>query len=127
MYKRQFYNNIAADVYVSGYPPPLGRGVQSYLYDLLCDYTLTWNIPAPYFLQAIANIGCVEADPMFIDPGSYNLDIDIASQGQLGDPSFVDWDDTGMPSGDPDDPDPNTRSRMGCHGGPYGGSVGVVN
>ena len=125
-----FYNNIASNVTESGWAPdgsPLGRGVQSYLYELPCDYTLTWNIEAPYFQEAYPNIGCVEAQPLFIDPENGLHDIEIASQGQLGDPSFVDWDDTGLPSGNPDDDDPSTRSRMGCHGGPYGSSVGTVS
>jgi hypothetical protein len=64
---------------------------------------------------------------MFIDPENGLHDIDIMSEGQLGNPSFVDWDDTGAPSGDPWYTDPNTRSRMGCHGGPYGSSVGCAS
>ncbi len=125
-----FYNNIASNVTESGFAPdgsPLGRGVQSYLYDLPCDYTLTWNIESPYFQEAHPNIGCVETQPLFIDPEGGLHDIGINSDGQLGCPDFVDWDDAGLPSGDPDVTDPNTRSRMGCHGGPYGGSVGCVN
>jgi len=124
-----FYNNIATNVTESGWAPDgssLGRGVQSYLYDLPCDYTLTWNIEAPYFQQAFPDVGCVEAQPMFIDPENGLHDIDPLSAGQQGSPDFVDWDDTGAPSGDPGNPDTNTRSRMGCHGGPYGASVGCV-
>ena len=125
-----FYNNIAANVTESGWAPDgssLGRGIQSYLYDLPCDYTLTWNIKAPYFQQAFPNVGCVSTQPLFIDPENGLHDIAITSDGQLGNPDFVDWDDTGAPSGDPSNPDTNTRSRMGCHGGPYGGMVGCVN
>ncbi len=125
-----FYNNIASNVTESGWAPDgssLGRGVQSYLYSLPCDYTLIWNIEAPYFQEAFPNEGCVEAQPLFVDPENGLHDIQLDSEGQLGNPVFVDWDDTGSPSGDPLNTDPNTRSRMGCHGGPYGGSVGTVS
>jgi hypothetical protein len=124
-----FYNNIASNVTDSGWAPDgssLGRGIQSYLYDLPCDYTLTWNIDAAYFQQAFPNIGCVASDPQYIDPANSEHDIQITSEGQLGNPTFVDWDDTGTPSGDPANMDPNTRSRMGAFGGPYGGVVGIT-
>ena len=124
-----FYNNIASNVTDSGWAPDgseLGRGIQSYLYPLPCDYTLTFNIPAPYFQQAFPNTGCVSADPMFVDPANGQNDIQTGSEGQLGDPTFVDWDDTGPASGDPGNTDPNTRSRMGAFGGPYGSIVGTM-
>jgi len=42
------------------------------------------------------------------------------SQAEYGDPNFIDWDDTGSPSGDPNETDEENRSRMGCFGGPDG-------
>jgi len=124
-----FYNNIASNVAVSGWAPDgseLGRGIQSYLYDLPCDYTLTWEIAAPYFQQAFPNIGCVDAQPLYFDPENGLHDIGPESEGQMGHPDYVDWDDSGTPSGDPGNPDPDTRSRMGCHGGPNGAIVGII-
>ena len=35
-------------------------------------------------------------------------------------PDFLDWDDTGTASGNPNETDPDNRSRMGCFGGPDG-------
>jgi hypothetical protein len=58
-------------------------------------------------------------DPSYISIPS-NYDLTSSSPCQMGDPSIVDWDDTGSPSGDPTDPDTNTRSRMGAFGGPGG-------
>ena len=52
-------------------------------------------------------------------PSDY--DIKTTSTSQYGDPSIVDWDDTGAPSNDPSNHDINKRSRMGAFGGPDGG------
>jgi hypothetical protein len=94
-------------------------------YSLPCDFTLTWNIAAAYFGTAYANSYCVSSDPLYLDPPNGDHDLQLVSDGQLGDPTFVDWDDPGMPSGNPVDPNIDTRSRMGCHGGPGGKTVGL--
>ncbi|MFH1677116.1 MAG: hypothetical protein ABIC40_08835, partial [bacterium] len=57
-----------------------------------------------------------DQDPMFLP--DYHLPID--SPAQLGNPYFVDFDDIGLPSGDPGNPDPESRSRMGAYGGSDG-------
>jgi len=59
-------------------------------------------------------------DPDYINPPD-NYDLPTSSTSQYGDPSFVDWDDTGDPSNDPSNNNIETRSRMGAFGGPEGG------
>lgn len=121
-----FYNNLATDIYSSGFPPPLDRGIQGVVNPLPCDFTLTWDVTAPYFGTAFANSYCVSSDPLYLDPANGDFDIALGSSGQLGDPDMVDWDDPGTPSGDPNDPDIERRTRMGCHGGPDGETVGLL-
>ena len=78
-----------------------------------------------YFYNLIIGDGVVNfpgIDPMYvnnlIEPYDYTF---LPGSGcEMGDPNFLDWDDIGTPSGDPDEPDPNNRSRMGCFGGPDG-------
>jgi hypothetical protein len=130
-----FYNNIATHIYSSGWAPdgsPLARGVQSCEELLMCDYTCTFDIKIPsgegahYFQMASARTGCIDVAPGYIDPASENFDIMYGGAAQMGHPDYVDWDDTGAPSGDPGNTDPETRSRMGCHGGPYGEIIGLL-
>jgi hypothetical protein len=130
-----FYNNIATHLFSSGQAPggiPLARGVQSYLYELPCDYTCTFDIKVPsgegahYFQEATPRTGCIDVEPGYIDQASENFDIMYGGAAQMGHPDYVDWDDTGAPSGDPGNSDPETRSRMGCHGGPGGEIVGLI-
>ena len=76
------------------------------------------------FLYIVMGTGCYgnwtnPKDPDYINPPS-DYDIETTSPSQLGDPSIVDWDDTGNPSNNPSNPDTNTRSRMGAFGGPGG-------
>lgn len=127
-----FTNNIATHIYSSGSPSPLARGVCAYNGDAVtCDFTDIWDIGpgsngANYHGSATPGIGAISANPLYIDPDNKEYDISSTSLAQNGDPDFVDWDDTGPPSGDPDNTDPNTRSRMGCHGGPGGEHVGLL-
>ena len=127
-----FTNNIATHLYSSGFPQPLARGVGAYNGDaVICDFTDIWDIGpgsygANYHGDASPGIGAISADPLYIDPDNEQYDISDVSPARWGDPSFVDWDDTGVPSNDPDDYDTNTRSRMGCHGGPGGEFVGLL-
>ncbi len=127
-----FTNNIATRIYSSGSPPPLARGVCAYEGTLVvCDFTDIWDIGpgsngANYHGSAAPGVGTISANPLYINPDNGEYDLPLGSPAQMGDPSFVDWDDTGSPSGDPDNTDTNTRSRMGCHGGPGGEIVGLL-
>lgn len=121
-----FYNNLATNIAASGFPGPLDRGVQGVTDPLPCNFTLVWGVTVLYYGSAYANNYCASTDPLYIDPVNGNHDLDALSDGQLGDPDFVDWDDPGAPSGDPADPDIDRRSRMGCHGGPDGETVGLL-
>ena len=130
-----FYNNIATHLYSSGWAPdgsPLARGIQSTEQPLTCDYTCTFDIKIPsgegahYFQLAAPGAGCIDVAPGYIDPASENFDIMYGGAAQMGHPDYVDWDDSGTPSGDPGNTDPETRSRMGCHGGPDGEVVGLL-
>jgi hypothetical protein len=58
----------------------------------------------------------MDQDPLF----TLDYHIPLESPGQLGDPSFLDFDDAGPASNDPDNTDPETRSRMGAFGGEGG-------
>ncbi len=125
-----FTNNIATHIYSSGFPPPLARGVQAVYGDVVCDFSDMYDVAAKYFEcpagKAIEGIGCVSANPLYIDPNNEEYDISDTSPARWGDPSFVDWDDAGSPSNDPGNYDTDTRSRMGCQGGPGGEVVGLL-
>ena len=87
--------------------------------DLAIDYTLFDDIviPDPVFEGVILGSGVIQdQDPVFLP--DYHFPID--SPAQLGNPNFVDFDDSGPPSGDPGNFDPESRSRMGAFGGPFG-------
>lgn len=131
-----FTNNIATRIYASGFPPPLARGVCAYYNSYVTgDYTDTWDIgPGSMGINyhsggggtSAPGVGAIDANPQYIDPDNENHDFPLSSPAQQGDPSFVDWDDTGSPSNDPDNTDTNTRSRMGAFGGPGGEYVGLL-
>ncbi len=130
-----FYNNIATHIYSSGWAPdnsPLARGVQSCETELTCDYTCIFDIKVPsgegahYFQLAEPGVGCLDVAPGYVAPELEDFDIAPGGPGQMGHPDYVDWDDSGSPSGDPANLDPDTRSRMGCHGGPDGETVGLL-
>ncbi len=125
-----FTDNIASHIYSAHWPTEMARGVQAISGDVWCDYTDIYDVAAPFFTcpagSAHEGVGCIFSDPDYIDPDTEQYDISAVSSARFGDPSFVDWDDTGAPSNNPDDYDPNTRSRMGCHGGPGGEIVGLL-
>ncbi|MFH1675592.1 MAG: PKD domain-containing protein [bacterium] len=50
----------------------------------------------------------------------YDYHYQSGSGCEMGDPNFIDWDDTGAPSGNPGETNIQNRSRMGCFGGPGG-------
>jgi hypothetical protein len=69
--------------------------------------------------------GLVDApgvDPQYVNStvAPYDYHFKPGSLCEYGDPNFLDWDDSGTPSGNPNDPDIQNRSRMGCFGGPDG-------
>jgi len=127
-----FTNNIASSIYSSGFPQPLARGVSGTSgCTVICDFTDTYDIGpgsngTNYYGSASPGVGAISLNPQYINPGNEEYDISPGSPARQGDPDFVDWDDTGSPSGDPGNPDENTRSRMGCHGGPGGEHVGLL-
>jgi hypothetical protein len=79
-----------------------------------------------YFGEASAGPGAINVDPQYVDASAGNYALIAGSPAQQGDPSFLDWDDTGTASNDPANTDANTRSRMGCTGGPDGEHVGLL-
>ncbi|MFH1676307.1 MAG: hypothetical protein ABIC40_04705, partial [bacterium] len=129
-----FSNNMATSLYCNGFPPPLARGVLS----VNCTFTAyacnMWDIGPGGNGQNYYSSGgvltvdptCISADPQYSDKINGDYELASASPAQQGDPSFVDWDDTGSPSGNPANTDTNTRSRMGCTGGPDGEFVGLL-
>ena len=127
-----FTDNIATHIYSSGFPPPLARGVQGVTVPVTCDFSDMYDIGpgangSAYFGTATPGTGAIYVNPFYIDPNNENFELAAASPAQQGDPSFVDWDDTGTPSNDPANTDTNKRSRMGCHGGTGGKSVGLLS
>jgi len=87
--------------------------------DLDVDYTLFYgnDIPDPEYVGVNLGPGCITGeDPMFDTAWTFPVE----SPAQLGNPDYIDWDDTGPASGDPGNDDVETRSRMGAYGGPYG-------
>ncbi len=121
-----FTNNLATNIFTSIASYVHARGVTCPASTLVTVYyTDFWNLLTPLY-NATPGTGYIEADPLYIDADNAQYDLTTGSPAQMGDPSFVDWDDTGAPSGDPGNTDPNTRSRMGCHGGPGGEIVGLL-
>ena len=116
-----FTNNIATSMYSSGFPNPLARGVCAYNGDsVVCDFTDIWDIgPGSngtyYHGDAGPGDGAINFDPEYNDPDNDDYDLSGTSPAQAGDPDITDWDDTG-----------SGGSRMGCHGGPGGESVGLL-
>ncbi len=115
-----FSNNIASNIFSIGWPPPLARGIWARDCTVICDYTNTFNIGpgvqgADYHGGASAGTGAITSNPDYNDPGNEDYDLLPTSPAQNGDPSIDDWD------GNPGD-----GSRMGCHGGPGGETVGLL-
>ncbi|MFH1676308.1 MAG: right-handed parallel beta-helix repeat-containing protein [bacterium] len=126
-----FKNNIATRIYSSGSPQPLARGISAFGCSVTCDFTDTYDIGpysngANYYGNASPGIGAISVDPFYLDPDNGDYELASGSPAQQGDPSFVDWDDTGSPSNDPGNTDTDTRSRIGCTGGPDGEFVGLL-
>jgi len=120
-----FSNNIASSIYSNGFPPPLARGVMGVSSTVVCDYTDTFDIgPGPmgtnYWGGASAGTGAITSNPQYVDHSNGNYEIGITSPAQAGDPSFLDWDDDNSGGNE-------SRSRMGCTGGPDGEIVGLLN
>jgi hypothetical protein len=125
-----FKNNIATRIYCNGFPPPLARGV------LVTGCTFTpgfcdmWDIGpgsmGQNYYGVTPDYTCISLDPQYIDWNNGDYGLQSGSPAQQGDSSIVDWDDTGAPSGDPGNTNTNTRSRMGCTGGPDGEFVGLL-
>jgi hypothetical protein len=114
-----FTDSIVTRIYSSGFPPPLARAVQAFDCTVVCDFTDVWDVQASYYGGAVQGTGCISANPIYIDPDNEDYDISPTSPAQAGDPSFLDWDDDGSGGSE-------SRSRMGCHGGPGGEVVGLL-
>lgn len=127
-----FKNNMATRLYCKGWPPPLARGVMGVNTNFTCSFCNVWEIGPgvqgqAYWGGATPDATCISVNPLYIDSENEKYDINPASPAQMGDPTIVDWDDTGTPSNDPSNTDTNKRSRMGCYGGPYGQYVGLIS
>lgn len=116
-------NNIIQGLHGPPVPDPYATSAAIYCYwpmdDLLIEYSLFDEIDIPDSMFYGIDLGegvLVGEDPNFLI--NYHLPYD--SPGQKGNPNFIDYDDSGSPSGNPGDPDPETRSRMGAFGGPEG-------
>jgi hypothetical protein len=114
-----FTNNIVSHTYTSGFPPPCGCAVRATNNDVYCDYTDLYDVHATYCACSICcsyeGTGTIYSDPDYNNPAIEDYDISSTSPAQNGDPSIDDWD--GSTGG---------GSRMGCHGGPGGETVGLL-
>jgi len=111
-----FTNNIITRVYSNGFPPVLGRGVDSHDGDIVTlDYTDIYDTVLAYNGDVVEGTGYIEVDPGYIDPDNGEYDVGPSSLCQNGDPDILDWDDGG-----------SGGSRMGCYGGPGGEFVGLL-
>lgn len=97
----------------------------SNLYNI--SYSTAYNMGTitNYFINLILGNGCTNypgIDPKYVNNTTppYNYKFQSGSGCEMGDPNFIDWDDTGAPSGNPNEPNINNRSRLGCFGGPDG-------
>lgn len=116
-------NNIIMDVKGPAVPDSFYDSgliyIETYEDPLFIDYNLFNNIDIPNPLYLNVDEGdhiIMDQDPLF----TLDYHIPLESPGQLGDPSFLDFDDAGPASNDPDNTDPETRSRMGAFGGEGG-------
>jgi len=95
------------------------------IYDVTYSTGYNQDAATDYFYNLIEGDGVTEypgIDPEYIDAVNqpYDYHFQAGSGCEMGDPNFIDWDDTGAPSGNPDEADEENRSRMGCFGGPDG-------
>ena len=121
-------NTIISDF--SG-PGTYNNNMQVYFSSPADLYTLTYSTAhnmggtTNYFYNLILGSGATNypgIDPDYVNntTSPYNYHFQAGSGCEYGDPSIIDWDDTGTPSGDPDETNLQNRSRMGCFGGPDG-------
>jgi len=119
-------NMLLSDFYSGG-----GAGVQAYYASYPDIYGVSYSTghnldgTTDYFYNFIEGDGVTEypgIDPQYENNTTppYDYHFKTGSGCEMGDPNFIDWDDTGSPSGDPDEPDIQNRSRLGCFGGPDG-------
>ena len=96
------------------HPHPLSYST-GYNLGSLTDYFSGWTM-------LDGNVDYPGINPLYVNNTSlpYDYRFQPGSGCEMGDPNFIDWDDTGSPSGDPDEPNIQNRSRMGCFGGPDG-------
>ncbi|HDS30069.1 MAG TPA: PKD domain-containing protein [Firmicutes bacterium] len=112
-------------------PPGYSNSIQVYysspsnLYDI--SYSTGYNLGtvSNYFVNLIQGNGCTNApgiNPLYVNNTTppYDYTFQSGSGCEMGDPNFIDWDDSGSPSGDPNETNIENRSRMGCFGGPHG-------
>ena len=97
----------------------------SYLYDV--SYSTGYNLGSitDYFYNLVEGDGVVNypgLDPQYVNntTSPYDYTFTSGSGCEMGDPNFLDWNDTGTASGNPNEPNEQNRSRMGCFGGPDG-------
>jgi len=114
-----FTNNIVTHLDYSGSPPGNDCGVKALYEDLYCDYSCFYDM-SQYFAGCPVctvheGIGCIFVDPDYNDPSTEDYDVSPTSPAQNGDPSIDDWDGAS-----------GSGSRMGCHGGPGGETVGLL-
>jgi hypothetical protein len=125
-----FKNNIATRIYCNGFPPPLARGVQAVGCTFTPGFCDMWDIGpggnGQNYYNVTPDATCISLNPQYVDWTNGLYDLQSGSPAQQGDSSIVNWDDTGDPSGNPANTDTNTRSRMGCGGGPGGEFVGLL-
>jgi len=97
----------------------------SYLYDISYSTGYSLGSITDYFYNLNEGDGITNypgIDPKYVNNTTepYDYTFQSGSGCEMGDPNFIDWDDTGTPSGDPDETNEENRSRMGCFGGPDG-------
>ncbi len=117
--ENNIFSNITGPAMSDAYYESAAIWIWSPSYDFDMDYTLFYGIDVPDADFYGVNFGpgvIFDEDPDYL--ADYHLPID--SPAQLGNPTYLDYDDIGPPSDDPGNTDPETRSRMGVYGGPGG-------
>ncbi len=130
------YTSIGGDSYInntimSHFYPETPHYINAYfsspsnLYEVSYSTGYTLGSITDYFHNLIEGDGVTNypgIDPQYVNNTTepYDYHFEEGSGCEMGDPNFIDWDDTGSPSGNPNEPDPENRSRMGCFGGPDG-------
>ncbi len=104
----QAYFSSPANIFEASYSTGHDLGsVTSYFYNFILGDGVT-NYPG--------------IDPKYVNntTSPYDYHFQSGSGCEMGDPDFIDWDDSGSPSGNPNETNIQNRSRMGCFGGPGG-------